>query len=1028
MHEKLGWPSRAEILTPSGEGARVFAELARAKIGNALTSEDDRIGVLMQNPNTSTTEPPLAIVCEAKRSLGDDQLRELQRLGWNFSKSPMLVTIEPQLLRVWTCCKQPADDLLSEYLIDELSLPDLNAGLSQRAAQVLHWVNLVSGQFFKAHIEQFRRDQRADQTLLENLNFVRERLRENGLTNDDICHDLLARVVFVQFLFDRKDASGYAALNAGKLERLYEEGVLKAKHDSFASILSNYHESYRLFYWLDERFNGDLFPGKNHTGAARDQAWQAEKRQVNQSHLEILGDLVSGNLHLPTGQRLLWRNYAFDAIPLEFISSILESFVKDRARKSGIYFTPPHLVDFTLDQVLPWGGDQWNLKLLDPACGSGVFLVKAFQRLVHRWKNAHPGETIRADTLRGLLENNLFGVDKDEHAVRVASYNLYLAMCDEIDPRYYWTQVRFPLMRGRRLIKDDFFNEECVGFNTRDDAGTYDLVIGNAPWGEQSLTKKAKTWAKQNGWPTAYEGIGTMFLPKAAALSKPNGRVAIIQSASALLFNRSGPATEFRKKLFSTFCFEQIVNLSALRFKVFKKKRGSPKTIAPSCIAVFKPELPSTERLLYISPKVVEGEANEFEIMIEPHDVKEIYPDEAATIPEIWTAFLWGNRRDWSLIRHLLKLPSLDTEIPPENYRRGIVFGNQKKILRELKDRRILLSSDFPDDDSLYVDADSLPEFRKPFIEEKASTDFTAFIPPQLLVKLSWRKSKGRFQARLVRSKDGTGILCTQSYLNVHVPQDQIDLLEAACISYNSMLGVYFLLLTSGRFASYRPSPLVEELLRVPVPSPGSVRLNAINCLDDCDEEVMNAFAFKDAERVLIEDLFTVTLSDFKGDHASPGRKRTDRHEDSLSEPQLRNYCEYFIRVLKAAFGEDKHISATIFQESIAAKLPFRLVAFELDQTEDVDVSVEKMDTPNLLAELERLNKTWLKTRRKVGSIYYQRVARIYDHRRKAPAIFMIKPDAYRYWTRSMGLHDADQVTVDFARWQKVAANGGRDG
>src|SRR3977135_3541786 len=106
-HEKLGWPSRAEIITPSGEGARVFAELARAKIGSALSSEKDRIGVLTQNPNASTTESPLAIVCETQRSLGDEHLRELQRLGWNFSRSPMLITVEPQLLRVWTCCKQP---------------------------------------------------------------------------------------------------------------------------------------------------------------------------------------------------------------------------------------------------------------------------------------------------------------------------------------------------------------------------------------------------------------------------------------------------------------------------------------------------------------------------------------------------------------------------------------------------------------------------------------------------------------------------------------------------------------------------------------------------------------------------------------------------------------------------------------------------------------------------------------------------------------------------------------------------------
>jgi N-6 DNA Methylase len=1029
LHEKLGWPSRDEILRPSGEGPRVFAELARAKIGRVLTS-DDRIGVLTPNSKTSTTEPPLAIVCETQANLGEEKLRELQKLAWNFSRTPMLVTVEPQLLRAWTCCKPPSDQFLTEYLVEAVTLPDLANGLSQRAAQVLHWINLVSGQFFKENAGQFRRDQRADQMLLENLHFVRDKLRENSLTNDDVCHDLLARVVFVQFLFDRKDSLGHAALNAGKLERLYEEGVLKAKHDSFASILSNYHETYRLFYWLDERFNGDLFPGKNHTGVAREHAWQLEKRQVNQTHLGVLKDLVSGDLHLPTGQRLLWREYAFDAIPLEFISSILEAFVKDRARTSGIYYTPPHLVDFALDQVLPWGGDQWNLKVLDPACGSGVFLVKAFQRLVHRWKNAHPNEAIRAETLRGLLENNLFGVDKDRHAVRVASYNLYLAMCDEIDPRYYWTQVKFPLMRERRLIHADFFREDRIGFNTQDDARTYDLVIGNAPWGEKSLTEEAKDWAEddEHKWPVADKGIGTMFLPKAATLAKRDGKVAMIQSASSLLFNRSGPANEFRQKFFSTFRVEQVVNLSALRFKLFKKERHARKTVAPPCMVVFSPMPPNGNRLRYASPKAFAETTEAFDIIIEPTDVKEIYSDEAARIPEIWTAFLWGNRRDWALIQDLNKLNTIEKDVPADNVRRGIVLGDRNRRLSHLKGRRILLDSQFPDGSFVRLSAGQLPSFSEPTIDSDDSIDFSAFALPQLIIKKSWRTDRKRFQARLVSAQDPAGILCTQSYVTVHLPKNQESFLEAACLSYNSILAVYFLLLTSGRFASYRPDPLVEELLRVPVPALRPGQLNRIKTAGDFDEEVRHAFDLKDAEWVLIEDLFNVTLPDFKGDSDSLGRMRTERYDDSLREPQLSKYCEYFIRVLKAGFGDDKRISATIFQETGTDTLPFRLVAFELDQTAKSSVGVETLESSGLLAELETLNNTWLKGSRNVGSIYYQRVARIYDHRSGTPTIFIVKPDARRYWTRSIGLHDADQVAVDFANWQRVASNGGKHG
>jgi hypothetical protein len=1027
-HSKLGWPSREEILKPSGAGAQVFARLAQTKIGDTLARQADgagvRVGVLSANPATSATEPPLAVVCEFQRSASDQTLREMQKLAWNFSRCPMLVTVEPHLLRAWTCCEPPSEELLPPSALHELPDSELakRGSLSTRAAQALHWVNLVSGQFFKDNASRFRRDRRADQLLLENLRFVRQALREKGLEDDDVCHDLLARVIFIQFLFDRKDSTGKAALNAGTLERLHNEDVLKIKHENFASILANYQESYRLFYWLNERFNGDLFPGKGNTEAEREEAWQEEKRLVKSPHLEVLEQFVSGTLEMPKDQFHLWREYAFDAIPLEFISSIYEAFVSERARTDGIYYTPPHLVDFTLDRVLPWDGDKWDLKVLDPACGSGVFLVKTFQRLIHRWKRANPGQDVRAETLRGLLENNLFGVDKDPHAVRVASFSLYLAMCDEIDPKHYWSQVRFPQMRERRLINADFFREDRPGFRTLEDSTSYDLVVGNAPWGEELLTKEAKEWAdhKEHEWPVANKGIGTLFLPKSAALTKPDGKVAMIQSASALLFNRSGPFSAFREKLFTTYHVEQVVNLSALRFGLFSRKKGATqKAVSPPCVIILRAVPPVGDRLLYVSPKSTEDDRDDYDIIVEPGDEKEIFLAEVSGTPEIWTAFSWGNRRDWALIRRLRKLPSIEKVVPSENVRRGIVPGDRKRKLPDLYGRRILLASDFPDGDLVSLDGDDLPTFSEPYIDADDSTDFGAFCLPQLLIKTSWITSRNRFQARLVRSSEPEGVLCNRTYVTVHAPQDQVDFLEAACVSYNSILAVYFLLLTSGRFASYRPEPLVEELLRLPVPTPQPGRLKLVKAPPDFDEQIRQAFDFKDAEWVLVEDLFNVTLPDFKGDEASPGRLQTKRQDKSEGEPQLRQYCEYFIRVLKAGFGRDKKVSATIFQEKGQNRLPFRLVAFQLDQATTPSVQVEPLETPELLSELECLNKTWLKSQRtKTGNVYHQRVARIYDRRGNAPTVFILKPDACRYWTRSMGLHDADDVAADLLSWR----------
>src|SRR5690606_37331276 len=117
-------------------------------------------------------------------------------------------------------------------------------------------------------------------------------------------------------------------------------------------------------------------------------------------------------------------------------------------------------------------------------------------------------------------------------AARVASLSLYLAMADAIEPKHYMTRAGakiFPQLRGSRIIAEDFFDERAVGIRTEEDANQYDLVIGNAPWGDKSVLStsfaaskssrsKAQLWAKSYGWPISNKDIGPLFLAKAACL------------------------------------------------------------------------------------------------------------------------------------------------------------------------------------------------------------------------------------------------------------------------------------------------------------------------------------------------------------------------------------------------------------------------------------------------------------------------------------------------------------------------------
>jgi len=1048
--KRLGWPSRQDIMKPEGAGPAVIAGLAQRKLETAIKRKhvDVSVGILTANPLSHKTEDPLAVVCDSDSQIPDEVLRETHRLAWSFSRSPMLITIEPSIIRVWTCWKRPVepDEDIQKLCVETLQADSSEiSSISEQAAKALQWVELTSGSFFRrpAYSRYFRRDERADQLMLKDLKAVRQKLREAKLP-EDICHDLLARVIFVEFLFQRKDSQGNAALNEDVLRKLHEKGVLSEVHKDLASILETREETYRFFRELNNRFNGDLFPGKGKTEEERKKEWEAEMKEVKDKHLGLLAEFVRGQMDIATGQRCLWPKYAFDAIPLEFISSIYEEFVSGKTDEEkgivgeekavGIHYTPGHVVDLILDEVLPWSSKKWDLKILDPACGSGIFLVKAYQRLVHRWKEANGKPGI--EDLRNLLRDKLFGVDKERNSVRVASFSLYLAMCDEIEPKHVWQKnMWFPRLREKNLIHSDFFAENREGFLTDMNRETYDLVVGNAPWGKGTVeeSRSAREWATRDGtniWPVPNLNIGPLFMVKSAVLTKKTGRIAMLQPAGAMLFNTESTAKEFRNKFFKTYRVEKVVNLSALRFVLFPKARS------PACIIKMAPTRPEGAPIVYVHPKRSYTQEERCRLIVESFDENEVRPDEAAQDTLVWTALAWGGRRDLALIRRLCQETNLQ-KLEGEGIvktRRGIGRGKKVERQDEILGMPLLDSETFPEGTLTYLDASQLDLNEDPFLYEGHSKDLSAFNLPQMILKLGWRKGEtARFRAALVNSNEKLGpVICSSIYVSVHAAIGHEPLLESACISLNSIISVYFLLLSSGRFAFYRPSPNKENLLRIPIaPCKGGILKN-IATIEDVDACVRQLFNLNDAEWVLVEDLFSYTLRDFKGGLNSPGRQPTDSVDRERAqiggELTLRAYCDYFTRVLRAGFGQDRKISVTIFREEGETSVPVRLVAIHLDTPGESFVRVEDITSPLLIERLKKLDAEFLaflksRNRRAEGGIFYQRVARVYDtiiiDGRKVPTVFIVKPDQVRYWTRSMAMRDADEVAGDIMLWQE---------
>jgi len=1014
LHDEFGWPADEVIFNPSGETAAIFARLAKQKIGQGLQHliglDGVDVGVLVRNPENSGSDVPLAVVCRFSSPAAPAFVAEAHRLAWNFCHAPLLITIDPVELRAWSCFVAPSLTMgaldaapasldIGCHVNDDLSSAD-------HAANALHWVSLIAGEPERLRPELFDPSGRADRLLLENLKEVRRKLisGEDALPVDQ-AHDLIARLMFIQFLFDRRDSSGYAALNADSLQSLVDEGYLQRTHASLHEILTDYDESYRLFQWLNERFNGDLFPGKSTDPDEREHEWRREMDIVKPQHLAILADLVSGQLLVETGQFAMWRLYSFDTIPLEFVSSIYEEFVSARkepkstrkgspkGRKFGsAHYTPAHLADYILDAVLPWHGDEWRIRILDPSCGSGIFLVRAFQRLVHRWRKQNQSEEIPVKVLQELLTQYLCGVDLNGQAVRVASFSLYLAMCDEIEPRRYWSEVRFPRLRDNTLISKDFF------LTGRIDAfeEPFDIVIGNAPWGANTVTAPAKEWADNRNVRVDNKDVGPLFLLAGAEWLRPGGRLAMIQSVKSVLTGaRSGV---LRSLLAANYQIEEVTNFTLLRFNLFRD------ATSPACSIVLCDKAPNGEPTTYICPKRSRSSEDDYRIAFDHLDVNYIYAEELAD-PLVWNVLVTGGRRDIALVRKIIRTNKALHQIDGASdlvMSEGVIIGDESTKPDHLRDRRVLLDGNFPAETDGELNASQLPRMKELAVERGRTGE--VFETPQLLIKQGWDRQRMRFSSALVVGREG--VVCSQSYVSVHAKtKDAAHALASIRDSVNSPVMSYYFGMTNGRM-TYRPELLVRDILSLPVFSDGAGFKD-----------------FKEPERALIEDALTFAIPELLKADSPSAWSTTERQEGGIVEA----FCDYYLRVLTPN-GKTAGPNATIYREIEGTQLPVRMVAIHLAPIDDRRIRYEDIGSGRLRARLLELHSI-LAGKSDGGQA--SRVATVYDTRphpttgQPVPTVYLIRPDRSRFWSRSIALREADRLIAERISRTALARDGG---
>lgn len=244
--------------------------------------------------------------------------------------------------------------------------------------------------------------------------------------------------------------------------------------------------------------------------------------------------------------------YEFSVLPIEILGQVYEQFLgrvinltierqaviedKPEVRKAGgVYYTPTYIVDYIVKNTVGSYVDGKTprqvakLKVLDPACGSGSFLLGAYQYLLdwHRdwyvndgperhkkelYKSASGEWKLTSDTRKRILLNNIFGVDIDPQAVEVTKLSLLLKVLEGESSQTLATQLRMFHERalpdldsnikcGNSLIAPDYYDNQQLGFFDEEERhrvnvfdwreefssimseGGFDVVIGNPPYG-----------------------------------------------------------------------------------------------------------------------------------------------------------------------------------------------------------------------------------------------------------------------------------------------------------------------------------------------------------------------------------------------------------------------------------------------------------------------------------------------------------------------------------------------------------------
>ena len=212
-----------------------------------------------------------------------------------------------------------------------------------------------------------------------------------------------------------------------------------------------------------------------------------------------------------------------------------------------------------------WQDELATIRILDPACGSGAFLIEAFDQL----HAAYQASNDRLEELRGhrtlfdldrrILQNNLFGVDINEEAIQICRLSLWIKTAERGKTL---TSLDDTIRVGNSVVDDPSFDAKAFdwhgAFSDAFEAGGFDVVIANPPYIRQEWIAAFKPhWEQRFESYTSTADIYVFFYELGFRLLKENGRLGFITSGSWVFSNFGRGLREY---LANNACVESFID------------------------------------------------------------------------------------------------------------------------------------------------------------------------------------------------------------------------------------------------------------------------------------------------------------------------------------------------------------------------------------------------------------------------------------------------------------------------------------